>query len=82
MERRYRNALRRNRSAAAQIDQLQCYCTTSTCGAGMLDAGAAVLAGIGIRLDGCEIRQRHDNQQPGGNQLRNELQAGLSPGHL
>jgi len=27
-----------------QVDQLQCYCTTSTCGAGMLDAGAAVLA--------------------------------------
>jgi serine protease len=26
------------------IDQLQCYCTTSTCGAGMLDAGQAVLA--------------------------------------
>jgi serine protease len=25
-------------------DQLQCYCTTSTCGAGMLDAGAAVQA--------------------------------------
>jgi serine protease len=24
--------------------QLQCYCTTSTCGAGMLDAGAAVVA--------------------------------------
>ncbi len=31
-------------TGAAQIDQLQCYCTTSTCGAGMLDAGAAVLA--------------------------------------
>jgi serine protease len=29
---------------ATQIDQLECYCTTSTCGAGMLDAGAAVLA--------------------------------------
>jgi Subtilase family len=32
------------------IDQLQCYCTTDTCGAGMLDAGAAVLgarSGIG-----------------------------------
>jgi serine protease len=29
---------------APQVDQLQCYCTTSTCGAGMLDAGAAVLA--------------------------------------
>lgn len=26
------------------IDQLECYCTTTTCGAGMLDAGAAVLA--------------------------------------
>jgi serine protease len=26
------------------IDQLQCYCTIDTCGAGMLDAGAAVLA--------------------------------------
>ena len=29
---------------AVQVDQAQCYCTTSTCGAGMLDAGAAVLA--------------------------------------
>ncbi len=28
----------------APIDQLQCYCTTYTCGAGMLDAGAAVSA--------------------------------------
>jgi hypothetical protein len=28
----------------AQFDQQQCYCTTSTCGAGMLDAGAAVRA--------------------------------------
>lgn len=28
----------------AAIDQLQCYCTTTTCGAGMLDAGAAVRA--------------------------------------
>jgi hypothetical protein len=26
------------------IDQLQCYCTTFTCGAGMLNAGAAVSA--------------------------------------
>jgi len=26
------------------IDQLECYCTTSTCGAGMLDAGAALQA--------------------------------------
>jgi serine protease len=26
------------------VDQLQCYCTTAACGAGMLDAGAAVRA--------------------------------------
>jgi serine protease len=33
----------------AQFDQLQCYCTTGTCGAGMLDAGAAVnLAAVGV----------------------------------
>ena len=33
----------------SQFDQSQCYCTTSTCGAGMLDAGAAVqLAAVGI----------------------------------
>lgn len=28
----------------ASVDQLQCYCNTSYCGAGMLDAGAAVSA--------------------------------------
>ena len=32
---------------ATQVDQLECYCTTSTCGAGMLDAGAAVRAAAG-----------------------------------
>ena len=32
-----------------QFDQAQCYCTTGTCGAGMLDAGAAVsLAAVGV----------------------------------
>ena len=29
-------------------DQTQCYCTTSTCGAGMLDAGAAVKAALNL----------------------------------
>jgi serine protease len=29
------------------VNQLQCYCTTTTCGAGMLDAGAAVAAAQG-----------------------------------
>lgn len=29
-------------STGEPIDQFECYCTTSTCGAGMLDAGAAV----------------------------------------
>ena len=31
-------------AAGKAIDQLQCYCTTATCGAGMLDVGAAVRA--------------------------------------
>ena len=33
----------------ATVDQLQCYCTTATCGAGMLDAGAAVIAALGLQ---------------------------------
>lgn len=39
--------------APTAADQAQCYCTTSTCGAGMLDAGAAlqaVSAGIQSRI--------------------------------
>jgi serine protease len=31
-------------STGAAVPQLQCYCSTGTCGAGMLDAGAAVRA--------------------------------------
>ena len=31
------------------VDQYQCYCTTATCGAGMLDAGAAVIAALGLQ---------------------------------
>jgi len=34
---------------AAGVDQLECYCTTSTCGAGMLDAHAAVLSVSGVQ---------------------------------
>jgi hypothetical protein len=30
--------------AGEPVDQLECHCTTATCGAGMLDAGAAVVA--------------------------------------
>lgn len=33
--------------APGNFDQLECYCTTSTCGAGMLDADAAVRAVLG-----------------------------------
>lgn len=33
--------------APGNFDQGECYCTTSTCGAGMLDANAAVRAAIG-----------------------------------
>jgi len=35
--------------APGTTDQLQCYCTTSTCGAGLLDAGAAVAAALGVQ---------------------------------
>ena len=31
-------------SSGTPVDQLQCYCIIATCGAGMLDAGAAVMA--------------------------------------
>ncbi len=34
---------------AAGVNQDECYCTTSTCGAGMLDARAALLASIGVQ---------------------------------
>jgi serine protease len=35
------------------VDQLECYCTTETCGAGMLDAGAAVqAANAGLPVSG------------------------------
>jgi serine protease len=34
-------------AAPTGADQLECHCTTSTCGAGMLDAGAAVAAAQG-----------------------------------
>jgi len=37
------------------VDQLQCYCTTATCGAGMLDAGAAVIAAsAGLPVSGAQ----------------------------
>jgi serine protease len=35
--------------APTSVEQLQCYCTTATCGAGMLDAGAAVLAAVSVQ---------------------------------
>jgi hypothetical protein len=35
-------------NGSTPVDQLQCYCTTATCGAGMLDAGAAVAAALGL----------------------------------
>ena len=34
---------------ATSADQLECHCTTSTCGAGMLDASAAVAAVAGLQ---------------------------------
>ncbi len=34
--------------AGNPVDQLQCYCTTSTCGAGMLNAGGAAQAALAV----------------------------------
>jgi len=34
---------------AGNVDQLECYCTTSTCGAGMLDVAAAVQSVNGVQ---------------------------------
>ena len=45
-------------SAGNPVDQLQCYCTIDACGAGMLDAGAAVsgassgMAAAGVQAEG------------------------------
>lgn len=41
------------RAPAAGVEQLQCYCSTALCGAGMVDAGAAVAAVSGAlaRID-------------------------------
>ena len=36
--------------APSAVEQLQCYCTRTTCGAGMLDAGAAVRTALGTRV--------------------------------
>ncbi len=66
------------------IEQLECYCTTDTCGAGMLDAGAAVtaasagLATAGVQAGGlwwaapASVRVGMGNQfrQPGQHDLR------------
>jgi serine protease len=41
----------RDDAAGAPVDQLECHCTSATCGAGMLDAGSAVRAAqAGVQL--------------------------------
>ncbi|HKU86780.1 MAG TPA: S8 family peptidase [Casimicrobiaceae bacterium] len=50
------------------IDQLECYCTTTTCGAGMLDAGTAVLAAkAGLAYPGIQAQGLWWNA-PGGSE--------------
>ena len=41
------------------IDQLECYCTTTTCGAGMLDAGAALVAAESAALGSALLGSTH-----------------------
>ena len=38
------------------IDQLECSCTTTTCGAGMVDAGAAVRAAAGLTASALNVQ--------------------------
>jgi serine protease len=47
------------------VDQLECYCTTATCGAGMLDAGAALggVASAGARREGPHDRPDRGKQR-------------------
>jgi serine protease len=51
--------------APTSADQLECYCTTSTCGAGMLDTGAAVAAAN----SGLQARITLNNDTPQAPQL-------------
>jgi hypothetical protein len=39
--------------APNEKDQLQCYCTQATCGAGMLDAGRALATALGTQSHDC-----------------------------
>jgi serine protease len=47
------------------IDQLECYCTTTTCGAGMLDAGAALLAAESAALGSVSSPAQRTRRGPG-----------------
>ena len=49
-------------AAPTGLNQTQCYCTTTTCGAGMLDAGAALraMSGLQARIDPASVHR----QQP------------------
>jgi serine protease len=49
-------------NGSTPVDQFQCYCTTATCGAGMLDAGAAVAAALGLQA---RISVSPDSAVPG-----------------
>lgn len=54
--------------AGNPLDQLQCYCSIDTCGAGMLDAGAAVLAAAnGVAANPVEVEGLWWNA-PGGSE--------------
>jgi len=57
-------------SAPTAAEQLECYCTTSTCGAGMLDAAAAVAAAAGVRVAPAAAIGVSSNQPVSGGTLR------------
>ncbi|MEF7615077.1 S8 family peptidase [Aquincola sp. MAHUQ-54] len=52
--------------APSSVRQIQCYCTTSTCGAGMLDAGAAVALAAAAPPDDGDGGDDGDDDDDGG----------------
>jgi len=62
--------------APSALDQVECYCTTSTCGAGLLDAGGAVALAAGRSVPALAVFQAALDQPTAG--MRVPLDGGPS----
>jgi serine protease len=56
--------------APGALDQIECYCTTTTCGAGMLDAGAAVARAAGLPVPPLAVFQLSNDQPTAGSRIQ------------